>query len=255
MIPKIIHYCWLSEDTYPKIVRICIDSWKKALPDYEIKCWNIHNFDINSIRFVKEAYEKKQWAFAADYIRFYVLYKEGGIYLDSDVFIKKKLDIFLNNEAFSCIELNPHEYPYALRDKIIDNEGNVIKKDKIDIPGIKVQAAFIGSVKGNQYLKDCMSYYENQSFILPDKSFNNKIIAPDIMAYCARKYDFRYIDELQDLDVVKIYPSEVCAGYSSLETNNSYAIHYCNGSWRKKTIIREIKDYLKHNVYLYFKYK
>lgn len=36
MIPKIIHYCWFGEEK-PKKVLKCIESWKKCLPDYEIK--------------------------------------------------------------------------------------------------------------------------------------------------------------------------------------------------------------------------
>lgn len=30
MIPKIIHFCWLSNDPYPKEIRQCMDSWKKS---------------------------------------------------------------------------------------------------------------------------------------------------------------------------------------------------------------------------------
>ena len=91
MIPKIIHYCWLSGEPFPKKIKKCIDSWKKKLPNYEIRCWNMDNFDIHSVRFVEEACSVKKWAFAADYIRLYALYTEGGIYLDCDVFVKKKL--------------------------------------------------------------------------------------------------------------------------------------------------------------------
>lgn len=39
-IPKILHYCWFGRGKYPKLVENCIATWKKILPDYEIKCWN-----------------------------------------------------------------------------------------------------------------------------------------------------------------------------------------------------------------------
>lgn len=29
MIPKIIHYCWLSDDAMPDLVLRCINSWKE----------------------------------------------------------------------------------------------------------------------------------------------------------------------------------------------------------------------------------
>lgn len=82
MIPKIIHYCWLSNDPFPDSIQKCMDTWKKFLHDYQIKRWSTENFDINAVQLVKEAYEAKKYAFAADYIRVYALFHEGGIYLD-----------------------------------------------------------------------------------------------------------------------------------------------------------------------------
>ena len=40
MIPKIIHYCWFSDDPYPDLVKRCIRSWKLILPDYELRLWD-----------------------------------------------------------------------------------------------------------------------------------------------------------------------------------------------------------------------
>ena len=85
MIPKIIHICWLSGDPYPPLIENCINSIRTILSDYEIKVWTKENFDINSVQWVKESFETKKYAFAADYIRFWSLYNFGGIYLDSDV--------------------------------------------------------------------------------------------------------------------------------------------------------------------------
>ena len=89
---KKIHYCWFGGKELPSKVKKCIATWKKMLPDYEIKEWNEENFDINTNTFVKEAYENKKWAFVSDYVRIYALYNEGGIYLDTDVKILKDLD-------------------------------------------------------------------------------------------------------------------------------------------------------------------
>ena len=46
MIPKIIHYCWFGGNPLPPIAIECIASWKKYLPEYEIKEWNERNFDV-----------------------------------------------------------------------------------------------------------------------------------------------------------------------------------------------------------------
>ena len=55
MIPKIIHYCWFGHNPLPPLALKCIASWKKYLPDYEIKEWNETNFDLNAIPWTKEA--------------------------------------------------------------------------------------------------------------------------------------------------------------------------------------------------------
>lgn len=94
MIPKVIHWCWLSGEQLPEKIQNCVDSWKKILPDYKIKCWTTKNFDINSVQYVKEAFDQRKWAFCADYIRAYALYTEGGIYLDSDVEVLKSFNDF-----------------------------------------------------------------------------------------------------------------------------------------------------------------
>lgn len=47
MIPKIIHYCWFGPRPFPKKAKLCLDSWKKYLPDYEVMFWNESNAPIN----------------------------------------------------------------------------------------------------------------------------------------------------------------------------------------------------------------
>ncbi|MCS2958344.1 hypothetical protein NXX53_17410 [Bacteroides salyersiae] len=91
MIPKRIHLCWLSGDPYPQKIQKCIDSWKVHLPDYEIMLWDLKRFDIAQVPWVEQAFRVKKYAFAADYIRLYALYNYGGIYLDSDVEVLKRL--------------------------------------------------------------------------------------------------------------------------------------------------------------------
>lgn len=89
MIPKTIHYCWFGGNPKSKLVEKCIKSWKKYCPDYEIIEWNEKNFDINCFDYVKEAYEAQKWAFVTDYVRIWALNTYGGVYLDTDVEIKK----------------------------------------------------------------------------------------------------------------------------------------------------------------------
>ena len=104
MIPKIIHYCWFGNNSQPQIIRDCIKSWERCCPDYEIKLWNEKNYDVNKVPYVKEAYEKKMWAFVSDYARLDIIYNEGGIYLDTDVELIKSLDELLYETCFVATE-------------------------------------------------------------------------------------------------------------------------------------------------------
>ena len=105
MIPKLIHYCWFGRNPLPKSAIKCIESWKKFLPDYEIKEWNENNFDVNIIPYTKEAYECKKYAFVSDYARFWILYKYGGLYFDTDVEVIKSMDDIIERGPFMGIEV------------------------------------------------------------------------------------------------------------------------------------------------------
>ena len=72
-IPKIIHYCWFGNNPKPRLVKKCIKSWKKYLPDYEIREWNDSHLNLIDLKYVKEAYEAKKYAFVSDVFRLYAL--------------------------------------------------------------------------------------------------------------------------------------------------------------------------------------
>lgn len=104
MIPKVIHYCWFGGNPLPKSAQKCIASWRKYLPDYEIKEWNESNFDVNVIPYTAEAYKAKKYAFVSDYARFWILYKYGGLYFDTDVEVIKNMDDIIAKGPFMGCE-------------------------------------------------------------------------------------------------------------------------------------------------------
>ena len=103
-IPKTIHYCWFGRNPLPSLAIKCIASWKKYLPDYEIKEWNEDNFDVNVVPYTREAYAAKKYAFVSDYARFKILYEEGGLYFDTDVEVIKPFDDIIARGAFMGCE-------------------------------------------------------------------------------------------------------------------------------------------------------
>ena len=210
MIPKTIHYCWFSGDKKPKTIQTCIDSWKKIMPDYAIKCWDDRSFDFDSVPFVRDAINAKKYAFAADYIRLYALYTEGGIYMDSDVLVKKAFDPFLSNEFFSGTEA------FLINDDV----------------HYRMEAAIMGAQKGHPFIKKCMSFYKENNFDL--ERLSKDFVMPAVISKYAEEYGYKYENRQQQLEGITIYPTSVFTNTLHKDTtnvNNLYAIHQNAGSW------------------------
>lgn len=248
MIPKIIHYCWLSDEPIPQNLQSYIDGWRKLMPDYKFKWWNKQTFDIHSVKWVEQAYNNKKWAFAADYIRAYALYTEGGFYLDSDVLLNKRLDEYLEYGFVSSIEYNP-----SCRDIIrcgVDKNNYRIDKSHY-LPGLGIQAAIIGGEAGNPFLKDLMDYYDGRNFIKEDGSFDI-LPAPAIYMLLLEKYGIKYMDKTQNLrNCIKIFDSGVFSSMSTCKFTSA-AIHMEAGSWvdRKYKSSNCVKELLRNSLFV-----
>ena len=218
MIPKTIHYCWISGDPFPEKIQKCYDSWKRVLPDYEIVVWDYQKAHVIGSKWVDQAIETKKYAFVADFIRFYALYYYGGIYLDSDVEILKSFDDLLCLRYF-------------------------IGKEKDSRGGI--EAAIIGAEKGLDWIKTCLDYYNNRPFI--DWFGDLQIIElPFVMRQgLERKYKLINCDGLNDWvdkeDYICLFPSDWFSPKSWLTfdihtTNQTYCIHHFSASWKANSV-------------------
>ncbi|MCL2844557.1 MAG: glycosyl transferase [Chitinivibrionia bacterium] len=219
MIPKKIHYCWLSGDEIPEMLQKCMATWKEKMPDYEFILWDKSKFDVNSVRWVKEAYDAKKYAFAADYIRFYALYNYGGIYLDTDVEVLKTFDPLLSNKSFMGFEY-------------------------ISTP----EAAVIGTEAGVNWIKKCLEYYNGKSFY--DENGNIRNLAVPIMMKAnlqkLYKQEIRDTSSIQHFDDLDLYPYQYFSPRDPYKNrinvnSDTYCIHHSVGSWcngGRKTINR-----------------
>ncbi len=211
MIPKIIHYCWLSNDTYPDNIQKCINSWKKKLPDYKIMLWDLNRSKACTSEWVNEAYSLKRYAFAADYIRFYALYHYGGIYLDSDVEVIRNFDSLL-------------KLPYFIG---FDSFGYF-------------EAAVIGCEPQNPWIKECLEYYKNRHFILQDGVLDTQPL-PGIMynsiskKFVISKLNVNYSDYHLDKNLY-VHPYQYFSpkrhDTGKIKNQNyTYTIHHYAMSW------------------------
>src|SRR5690606_4948508 len=77
-------------------------SWGLHLPDYDKRRWDESNLpkEVLEHPYVRAMFQKRKWAFVSDYIRFWVLEREGGVYLDTDTEVLKSFDDLLDHGAF-----------------------------------------------------------------------------------------------------------------------------------------------------------
>lgn len=239
MIPKVIHYCWFGHKPLPPLAKRCIKSWKKYLPDYEIKEWNEENFDVNIIPYTQEAYEAKKYAFVSDYARFWILYHYGGLYFDTDVEIVKKMDDIIGYGPFMGCE-------------------SIIEYNGINLPSINPGLG-IGAIPGLIFYKKILSFYSLLNFV-NNNCLNLKTVV-DYTTELFYKFGLKQSNDIQKVADIYIYPIEYFCPISVVDgklriTSNTRTIHHFAQSWqspirkygRKLVLLiggKQLKDILK----------
>ena len=196
-----------------------------------------------NIKFVKEAISVEKWAFAADVIRLYALYTEGGIYMDADIAVRSRFDHFMNDKLVLFQEYHLQMVKKTKTNKI-DKNGYNLNIGKF-VTGIGIQAAFMMSEKGHPFVKTLLSHYENRNFIRIDGTYDVDVIAPAIYASYAEKIGYRYMDEIQKLDNITIYPSKYISSSYYEINKDSFSLHCCAHSWFKPSFIMRVKRIIK----------
>lgn len=189
MIPKVIHYCWFGRGPMPQIAYECIESWKKFLPDYEIKLWNEDNFDVNICTYTAEAYKAKKYAFVSDYARLWILHNYGGVYFDTDVKLLASPAKIIANGPYLGAETNGSESHVA---KATVNPGL----------GMAAEANMI-------LLKTMIENYNTYRFISPtDGSLNLKTIVEYTTEQLRLNNFPNHIDNIVKCCGFNIYPKD-----------------------------------------------
>lgn len=219
MIPHVIHYFWFGGAPLSPMAQRCIASWRKYLPDYEIKEWNESNFDVNIIPFTSQAYEAKKYAFVSDYARLWVLYNYGGLYLDVDVEMLQSPKTIIDKGPF------------------FGTEKSVTFNNDLYIAA----GSLFGTEPKMSLIQDLLSVYESSSFeeVTINKKFTDKFVS----------LGWQRKDEISRVDDFTIYPSSYFSPLDwrtkkNKKTVNTYCIHWFNGSWNKKGFADSIKSVL-----------
>lgn len=216
-IPKIIHYCWFGRNPLPETAKKCRESWKKYLPDYEIKEWNEENFDVNICRYTSEAYSACKYAFVSDYARFWILYRYGGLYFDTDVELIKPIDDIIARGPFMGCERSAKVANSALRMGVA--------------PGLG-----LGANPGLGLYKEILHFYKNAVFLKGDGTPNTADTVVTITSRILCSHGLKFTSEIQQCAEIWIYPNDYFAPKDVdtkqlIITPNTRSIHHYDASW------------------------
>ena len=207
MIPKVIHYCWFGRSELPPLAKKCIASWKKVLPDYEIKEWNEDNYDITKNAYMAAAYKEKKFGFVPDYIRSDLIYRYGGFYFDTDVEVIKPLDSLLLYKGVMGFE-----------SKELVAGGLIVAGEK----GLDI-------FKEMRDIYDDISFYNTDGSLnlLPSPAYNTEVLA---------RHGLQKNGMLQEVAGVTIFPMDYFCPkpfqFGKIKiTKNTLTIHHYAASW------------------------
>lgn len=262
MTPKIIHYCWFGRGEMPDLVKQCIASWHRHMPDWEYRLWDeaslaeaikepTHNPSLKGRgqdplnnppisrdddwldympAYVQEAYAAKKYAFVSDYVRLWALEREGGLYLDTDVEVLKSFEPLMNDTAFIGLE-----------------------ESLVLLPGTCVMACDARC----QWVKDMLATYDGAHFIREDGTMD---MTTNVQRLGMRMVEGGLLHErrVQYLSQwgLRVYTHDYFSPITSTrvmrKSKNTYCIHRFAGTWvdnkkggvRDWWIVREIINLL-----------
>lgn len=207
MIPKTIHYCWFGGNKKPKLVEKCIQTWRKYLPDWEIREWNDANYDYKRSSYAEAAYDAGKYAFVSDYARFDILKQYGGVYLDTDVEMVRPIpEEFLQYGIFCALEM-----------------------DAMIAPGL----VFAG-VKEHSLFDEILYSYSIDKF-----ERNEKGLYLSVVTRCTALLEekgFKREDRFQRLEDIAIFPEKYFCAYDMalckpVISQETIAFHHYAASW------------------------
>ena len=209
MIPKTIHYCWFGKAPKTDLNKRCIESWRRVMPDFQLKEWNATNSPLDNA-YSQRAYTKELWSKLSNHVRLHALYTEGGIYLDTDVEVIKSFAPLLHHKCFV---------------------GFQEEEEQVDW----VNSAVLGAQPGHRFLKRCMEL-TREVFVETGEFYRSPTVTTMILKEMGLKeYGLQEIKEVTVYPVEYFYPYPWTGKFSAdCIKENTYSVHYWEGSWRKK---------------------
>lgn len=240
-IPKIIHRCYKDLEGIEKFKKV-FDLTESRMPGYK----QIYYTDDLIDKYISENYGERIYkayksinpdygAARADFFRYLVVYKEGGIYMDIKTGPNKKIDDFFEkHEGKLLVSIGMNSLPYFVPKQHLKETFNFNDDWNFvtNVNGSEYQQFVIASPKGNPILgKVIQQVVSNIEEGLKNKDSYNKgrfsvvaMTGPIVYTLVIKKYKKVYKDKVKIflLDITKRINHSLI-DYKKIMKNNRYA--------------------------------
>jgi mannosyltransferase OCH1-like enzyme len=193
MIPRIFHQIWIGTDPFPAEFAEYQETWRQNHPEWELRFWTEDNLPAD-LRF-PEVYDRERVpAERSDIIRLDLLWRFGGVYVDTDFECRRSISKLLTDDVdFFTAYLKP------------------------GAPG--VNNAIFGAAPRHPILEQGLREVRLQDKDQPfDKTASGRLFFERIVQENADKVRF--------LPAEKFYPDD------ATQRKKAYCIHHCARSWK-----------------------
>lgn len=226
MIPRIIHQLWEDKIPLPDVFLEFANTWKKFNPSWKYVFWDktkmysfINEYYPNYIYVLQEyKYDVQRW----DVIRYLILYKFGGVYIDFDYECIESLDNLLGDKD-CCFGLEPEEHAMIFQKNIV------------------ISNAFIAIRPKHPFMKLILETVKHSSSVSDEKlKYVLETTGPHLLTNLYEKYSLKenvtlipseIISPLTQKEVLSYLNGSVDEDLLNKKIQKAVAIHYFWGTW------------------------
>jgi inositol phosphorylceramide mannosyltransferase catalytic subunit len=191
MIPRVLHQIWVGPHQLPEEFAAYADTWRRHHPGWEYRLWTEAEIPPDLRR--PEARERLRMpAERSDILRVEILWREGGVYVDTDFECRGSLEPHLDSREFVTASLFPH----------------------------RVNNAFIASVPGHVILDEALAEMKPREFF----GFDKWAAGPFFFNSIVQRH--------KSSPGVHLLPPELMYPRTLAQRERALAIHHVARSWK-----------------------
>lgn len=211
LIPRVMHHIWIGPDPLPAEFAEYRSGWRRLHPDWQHQAWGNRNAREHMTPGLGRLWDHAERIapgsveqFRSDLLRYELLLRYGGVYVDADFEPRRPLDALVAEaSAFAAWETD----------------------------GVWVNNAILGAVPGHDWLRDVVYGLPRHAERMTGRGYRpNKISGPQ---YITPLYLERYRGSVTVFPSALFYPylwSELDRGAE--EFPEAYAVHHWNNRRR-----------------------